>query len=252
MKNRWSLLSVISGTLLLSGCFDPPELSVVPHIEFNSLRYLDYPTGADSMLLKFDFEDGDGDIGLNDFFLTYPYHLFDLVIDSRDSVVTYADSNVVPPLYLQTPVNKVLLDSADIRPKFNLCDYYYGDCPNLYSDYCNNFDDTLFIQSNEYYQNFHMEFLRKVNGQYQVINFAEAFESEQCINFNARIPIFSNDAGNTLTGTYTYRLYSQGFQVILRADTFKVRFYLYDRLLHKSNVVESPDLTLPGITIERD
>ena len=72
MKTRLIQISIILTTLLVSGCFDPPELSEIPKIEFESLEFVEIPPdfeipdgGArpvDSLVLTFSLEDGDGDV----------------------------------------------------------------------------------------------------------------------------------------------------------------------------------------------
>ncbi len=53
--------------VLVSGCRHEEKYSVVPHIEFVSLEKIDNGTGVDSQAeLTVSFQDGDGDIGLNE------------------------------------------------------------------------------------------------------------------------------------------------------------------------------------------
>lgn len=53
--------------VLVSGCRHEEKYSVVPHIEFVSLEKIDNGTGVDSQAeLTISFQDGDGDIGLNE------------------------------------------------------------------------------------------------------------------------------------------------------------------------------------------
>lgn len=240
---RWSQISVILATLLFSGCFEPPDFSPIPDIEFRSLRYIEYEDASDSMLLQFDFQDGDGDIGLRDEDANYPFHSNNLIIDSRDSIVTYSN-NVVPPFYTAPWVHpyyfvdlKEPFSEGDSRPAYNNCDYFID--PSLT-------DDTLFIQKNEFANNFHIDFLERKNGVYSKV----FFSSSTCdiVDFNGRIPIFDSEHnGKSLTGTITYSLFSRGFKTILTPDTFKVQFYIYDRALNKSNVVESPEFLFQDI-----
>jgi len=59
----------------MSACFDPPELPNSPKIEFNRLEFIDGP-GTDSLLLFLDFQDGNGDLGINpgdDAYISDPY-----------------------------------------------------------------------------------------------------------------------------------------------------------------------------------
>ncbi len=249
MNLRKAQISIILVTLLVSGCFPPPEFPDVPNIRFSSLQYIDYETARDSMVLKFEFEDGDGDIGLTADEIRTPYHPFNIVIDSRDSVVRYADPDVVPPLYLVDPLGNVTpFSETDNRPPFNCSSYQVGNFTDIGTD-------TFYIQKNPYHNNLHIQFLRKKNGAYTKIDFASEFGNASCdvVDFNGRIPIFDREnIGRSLSGTISYAMLSAGFPIILRSDTFKVKFYIYDRDLNKSNEVESPDLTLSKITLSRD
>lgn len=241
---RWSQISIILITLGFSSCFNPPDFPDEPEIEFRSLEYIDYADDVDSMLLRFDFEDGDGDIGLSDDYFGYPYHRFNVVVDSFDSLVSISDSNVVLPFYLIDPYGigeKTLFSETDNRPLYSSCDYYYD--PNV-------LDDTIFIQENEYNNNFYIDILKRKNGVYSKFY----FNNSTCdlVNFNSRIPIFDSEHdGKSLSGTITYYLSSIGWANVLTPDTFKIRFYIYDRALHKSNVVESPEYLFQDIIVER-
>ncbi|MEQ8471683.1 MAG: hypothetical protein RIC35_10880 [Marinoscillum sp.] len=243
MISRIAQISIILITLVVSGCFEPPEFPDNPIIGFKSLRYITNLENGDSLLLTFDIEDGDGDIGLGDQEFNYPYHAYDLIIDSRDTLVRYSN-DIVPPLYTVDPSGRVeLFSETDSRINF--------DC----SAYVTTEKDTFFISPNEYRFNLFIDFQRKVQGQYSPIDFEEELGVENCGVgfFDARIPIFDKEnIGRSLSGEISYSLspVSQfaGYEIIFRRDTFKMVFYIYDRALHKSNVVESPDLTFPGIT----
>ncbi len=54
-------------TLTLGSCFDPPEFSVVPQIEYESIEFKEKstPSGSDSLIVTLSFKDGDGDLGLD-------------------------------------------------------------------------------------------------------------------------------------------------------------------------------------------
>jgi uncharacterized protein YwqG len=62
---HFSIFTVIAMTVCI-GC-KPPVFSEVPYIEFRSLEKIDNNSGYDDEgILKFYFEDGDGDIGLEE------------------------------------------------------------------------------------------------------------------------------------------------------------------------------------------
>ena len=55
-------------TLMLASCFQAPEYSLIPSIEFESVIFKDLsnPSDADSLILTIRFKDGNGDLGLGD------------------------------------------------------------------------------------------------------------------------------------------------------------------------------------------
>ena len=248
MKSLKSQISIILLTLGLSACFDPPTFPEIPVIEFNSLEYIDNELTVDSLMLRFDFEDGDGDIGLNSEDLLTPYHPFNIIVDSEDTIVTLNTESVVPPLYEVDPRGtRRLFSETDNRPVFNCNDYQITtyDFFGLGGDDL----DTFYISKNEFHNNMHIDFYKKQNGQYSLVNFSSQFNDAQCINWDGRIPVFdSENLGKSINGTISYALISSGFPIVLRNDTFKLEFYIYDRQLNKSNVVETRDFTLPDIT----
>ena len=52
----------------VAACFNPPEYSVIPEIEYESIKFVETPDAsiADTLVLTISFKDGDGDIGLSD------------------------------------------------------------------------------------------------------------------------------------------------------------------------------------------
>src|SRR5690606_8974338 len=53
--------------VILNSCFEPPEYSSVPQIEFNSISFIEVGgfSDPDSLILRIDFKDGDGALGLD-------------------------------------------------------------------------------------------------------------------------------------------------------------------------------------------
>lgn len=246
MKQHLAQISIISIILLVSACYSAPDYSDIPSISYKALVFHESETTGDSLILRFNVEDGDGNIGLDDDETYYPYEPYDEIIDSRDQLVYYGDDSAVPPFYVVDALgNTTLFSETDNRPTaYNCTNYYIVETGS--DEY-----DTLYISQNEYHYNFHIEFLRKSKGVYDTINWADEFGNSDCdaLNFNGRIPIFDEeDLGSSLTGVISYAMISSGFSPILNNDTFKLTFYIYDRALNKSNVVSTPDVTLPDIT----
>lgn len=255
--NKRTLKSIFAGLCLLfisESCQEPPELPIEPRISYNRLEFKPVATSTDSLILYLNFEDGDGDIGLDGNQNQYPYQPFNFIIDKNRRLVTIGGSENEPPFY-SIPLNnkfepdaeEVLYSETDSRPSFNCLNYEIIE----YTDTQQQVQvDTFLIEKNPNNKNIYVEFYRKVNGDYQFIDWAKAFSTTSCgTDFNARFPVFDHDnLGKSLSGTLRYAMLSEGFNIILKKDTFKIRTYIKDRALHDSNYAESPDLTLDMVT----
>ncbi len=249
MKTRIAQISIILSTLVVSGCFDPPEYSEIPHIEFEKLELFegsDEERTSDSLLLTFSIQDGDGNVGINESESFVPYHSYNIIVDSNDSLVTYT-GDFDPPFYSVNPAGAVeLFSNEDNRPVYNCTNY-------LIANTSTDVRDTFYIELNEYHHNLHVDILKKRNGEYSLMDYGEAFGSSDCAlnNFNGRVPVFDEEnIGRSLKGSIGYAMLSAGHKIVLSRDTFMVRFYLYDRALNQSNVVETPDFTLSDVFVD--
>ena len=254
MKIRSSYITVLA-SFFLAGCFSPPEFSNVPAISFSHLECIEVPSSPDSLILSFSFMDGDGDIGLGTEtrFTFPPYHEINVVFDSEDSLVVYDDDRVIPPLFSGPSFNSLSLYSESSElPPYSCKDYFILD-PGLKSILEENIgarvrSDTILIEQNEFNRNIYVTIYRKRNGNYTSVN--DEFGAASCTDtFNARIPIFDRDnLGRSLSGTISYAMLSQGFQLVFLNDTIKMDFYIYDQALNQSNIATTGDFVLSDIT----
>lgn len=233
------LFSLSALLIVMTGCFDPPEFSEVPQIKFKSLRFVEVDNALDTLELSFEFQDGDGDIGLDPSQIGPPFHSLNIIWDSEDSLVVFGrPEGVVPPLFAVNPfdLNDIQPFSETFNPPpYNTRDWFIRDEPFL---------DTIMVVENEFSKNIRIDLLRKVGGQYTLIN-DELFE-----DFDSRIPIFDREnffERRALSGTINYAMQSQAFPIIFRNDTIKLRFFIYDQRQNKSNVEETPDFVLSDI-----
>lgn len=247
MKILAKLLFSFGLVLGLTSCFDTVEFPDSPQIEFESINYVD-TDGVDSLILKFSFEDGDSNIGLsnNTEDLLFPYQIYDVVLDVDDDIVTISSDTVNFPIFT-APVfisdfngeilrqidlsNRQLLSEDDIRPVYNCQDYEIVE------------GDTVYVVRNEFHHNFHIEFQQKVGDEYFAIDFREIFNSDDCTlgNFNGRIPLFDP---NGKEGVITYSMLSQAFRLAFLDNTIRLKFYVIDRELNRSNEAFSSDFIL--------
>jgi hypothetical protein len=253
--------------LSLESCFDPPVYPDIPEISYKGIRFVQ-EEGQDSLILSFDFQDGDGDVGLSDYDVVPPYHPFNYIVDAEAKFyydpntglekIDPATANLVEygleatngPYYLVSLYDTYagVYSETDFQlPPYSCRDYYFVsdlDGDTLGSDKT----DTILIQTNEFANNIIVKFLRKRNGQLEDIT--ESLQAaDQCTPpFNSRIPVFNDDnIGRPLRGTIHYPMLSSGFISQFLNDSILIEFYIYDQALNKSNVVTTPAFTLPDL-----
>ena len=229
MKCAAKLLFTVVIALLFVSCFEPEEFSNVPAIEFESLDFID-TEGIDSLILSFSFEDGGGDLGLNNAIndLVFPYHIYSWIIDANDSLVSISDPSIELPLY-KIPI------LVEVGPNGQTTFFFdhslreiFSETDNRPSYDCENYEflgtDTIFVARNEFHNNFHVQFFEKFNGSYSEIDFGTIFGSDDCDlgNFNGRIPVFDP---NGKEGVITYSMLSQLFRLSFQDDTIQLRFW---------------------------
>ena len=75
---------------------------IIISISFEKLEYVKSSNNInqDSINLTISFTDGDGDLGLSNDDINFPYNPYDAIIDENLTWVTLGSANVTPPLYL--------------------------------------------------------------------------------------------------------------------------------------------------------
>ncbi|MFY0601847.1 MAG: hypothetical protein JXR03_19390 [Cyclobacteriaceae bacterium] len=222
------------------------------------MKFVEVNGGADSLKVTFDFEDGNGDIGMTDadvrgkFAPFFPVIYYDSLREWRDDDdniriggffnVTLSDPLVKPPFYLgsESGISDTLFSEVDSRPPF--------DCQNYFFE--NGLADTFYVYRNPFHSNFHLKFFKKRNGNYFETSIAQEFNIDDCnqVNEILRIPVFDSERfGKPTIGNITYSYLSNGIVPFLAQDTFKLQFFVYDLELNKSNVIDTPDFLLSDI-----
>ena len=242
--------------IFMVSCFPEEEFSDTPSISFKGLSFRPSSTSSDSLVLTLDFRDGNGDIGLDRDETLFPYHPYFQIIDNNGEIVTIS-SESVPPFFVTVPRDFLRPDQTsgaafysetDERESYNCLQY---EIRNSTDDDGNEVVDTLFVVPNENNKNIFVEFYRKRNSSYEFIDWTNVFGVNNCSNsFDARFPIFlPDDIGQSLDGSLDYAMISEGFDLVLRSDTFQIRARIKDRGLNDSNEIRSPDFTLSEINI---
>ncbi|MFY0625725.1 MAG: hypothetical protein JXR07_05500 [Reichenbachiella sp.] len=286
MKEEQTLYIKILAQLLIvallsiwffQGCTPPEPFPNKPKISFNDLKFKkDERNGfQDSLILYFDFEDGDGDLGLERDEIFPPYHDFSMIVDSVASIqgttpssyrfVTFGAEEVYLPFYSINPFTgkiESLYSEFDNRPSFN-CDFYdtlrineskTRYIPQTEPGNIQGFEsDTVYLNKNPKRNNMFVDFYIDIqgNGNYELFKWEDAVSDYSCgPNFNGRFPIWDSEnlANETsLQGTIKYSMLSLGFEQILRTRSFKLQFYIVDRSFNYSDTVLTEPFTLQSL-----
>ncbi len=240
--------------LAVSSCYRAPEFPVEPRISFNSLRFYDVPAlgQQDSLVLTINFEDGDGDLGVEGNENLPPYHSFSFVTNDNRLVLTPGTATLLGP------------SSNDTMPPYNCVDYrlgrvesstrnFYSYCTSEYRTYfpspeegrldrCGMVPDTFYVKPNIFAYNFLVKFMVKRGERYEEFDFNKASLTGCGEVFNQKFPIIydRNTPGSPLSGELTNTMISAGFINYFRNDTLKLQIQIIDRALNMSNIVETP------------
>jgi hypothetical protein len=254
------LIRNLVGTVVLAvafnACFKAPEFPVIPEIEFNDVAFRkgpaptpDNPSPADTLVLSVNFKDGDGDLGLDATETDYPYN--DKFYFKIDGERGYFPAG--------TPVeNDGTLMSWHTKVTGN------DTLPDFVSPYnCTNWElltdpvtqapkDTLYFELNNYHYNFFVDiFIQQPDNSFALYDWKKEFIYPNCqVNgFNGRFPILSKDLSQKTAqeGTIRYNMKSVAFNILFSIKVLKLRMYIIDRALNKSNVIETPPFTLQSI-----
>jgi hypothetical protein len=278
---RGNSLYLFIFSILLASCFNEPEFSEIPRIKFEGIYFgkSNIEDNPDSLVLTLTFEDGNGDLGLNESLKAEPFHEHNYFLGENDQVLpiglkeVYADL----PLFLSVPTgsNGQLILKSNHTNFPNLPDYddpysciYYridsvfinqddkdiipaGVTPRIMTSN-NGFPDiyivkdTLYFQKNENFTNIDVRFFRKPN---QNSEFVEIdWYTVLCgQDFNGRFPVLS-EKDNALSGTIKYTMASSQFENIMGTGIWQLKIQIKDRTLNPSNVVETREFTLQDIT----
>tara|TARA_B100001287_G_scaffold180271_1_gene151999 strand:+ start:751 stop:1491 length:741 start_codon:yes stop_codon:yes gene_type:complete len=236
-------------TFIIIGCDNNNDISEIPFISHESISFKKSQDNIiqDSLILTINFTDGDGDLGLSNEEIYYPYHPYNAIIDENLNWITIGSKEITPPLYVYEPNGLLsLYSNEDNRPSFN-CENYIIDTISSSTEL-----DTFYIQKNENNKNIYVEFYKKVGNDFELIDWKKIFDEEYgCgIDFNSRFPPLNiGNSSQLLNGKLRYGMVSYGFDMVLKNDIFKLKVYIKDRALNQSNIIETPEVTLEEITI---
>jgi hypothetical protein len=240
MKSVKGFLATASVMLLGVSCFDPPAYPVVPEIEFAGIIFRDLPDPEqDSLILSLRFRDGDGDLGIDAANETGPPY-------NDKFYFRFANGEFLNYFMKRTRTGLPYDTLPDFVKPFNCTNWEVRENPFTRRL------DTLYIQLNPNHYNISVEFQIKNNdGSFTPFDFTQVLTYPKCEvqGFNGRFPILfkSNNLQAPLEGTLNYAMTSVAFNVFFSIRTLRLKVFIRDRALHKSNEVITPEFTLQSI-----
>ena len=252
-------------TLVLIGCFDPPEYPNEPSIEFEQVRFKDCssPSVADTLIVNVRFTDGDGNMGLDGEETTPPYHnrWYFRVTPATQCEVGFKE-----------PCSKTKRSSYDPTRLGDFVSYRmrrtvpgYDTLPEFTTPWnCTNYEvifdsqlrpvDTLYFESNPRFYNFYLDFyVKQNNGTFEKFDWSRQFTYPLCVTNGSygRFPILAKDGnlslGIPLEGSIQYRFPSTALLAVFSIKTLKLKIRVVDRDNNISNEIASPEFTLQQI-----
>lgn len=283
MQGRKGLL-LFGISVLLTACFNPPEFSVVPEIDYVGIRFsegtVDEPT--DSLIVTISFKDGDGDLGLSPDQIDDPYQdvFYALADNGTITEISKRTEFAGLPQFVKLPpgAKGKLITVRTLQDPL-----YAGKLPPFVSEQlsCKDYprqtiyvtetdgpkildstfpsidtvvqaglpkyykvDDLFYKRNNPKHLNIEVEFYIKQPGGEYTLF---DWEKEYCeIAFDQRFPVLSEKPG-PLQGNLTYAMTSIGIKANFSIKTLKLRIRIRDRAFNVSNDVETGDFTLDKI-----
>lgn len=282
MKILKGISTCLFFSIIFGACFDPPTFPVVPEIEFGSIRFVEAKniTQNDSLNLTIIFRDGDGDLGLSPTQTDEPYNSSNYFLVNNGQLIkvgTKKEHPSLPPYINVAPEQTGKLATVRTRNEleslppytipYSCINYTYDsiyiseDDKHIFDDSYNLYKtltgpglpnvyvllDTFYYEINPFHNNITVDFLVKnSNGSFSEFDWVTEFcvaDNKPGLTYDGRFPVLADKSG-PLEGTLTYSMVSSGFLAMFSVNTLKLRIKIYDRALHESNVIETPEFTL--------
>lgn len=251
VMKKLALFSVLLVGLL--SCLEEPEFPATPEISFNAIEFIENQSasgGPDSLVIRIDFRDGDGDLGLSGDLNTPPFHAANYFLDDNGKLLTLRSRSNPKYSYLPpfeppfdcmnyTDPAKTLYFRADVLDNtFNIVDTVVVSDETYLG-----VEDYIYFENNEDHYNIEVDFLEMgVDNTFTEYDWRKEFCNQ---SFDGRFPPLG-DGEQTLDGTLSYSMKSLGFRQF-GVKVLKLRITIKDRALHRSNTIETPEFVLDQI-----
>lgn len=226
----------------------PEDYPIIPYVEFRDLKFIAGNINnsiADTLRLKFYLRDGDSDLGLDSDNSSPPYNVLYVlnrtngqliavndIPKDHSNLVTYSDRKSIDTL---PPIG-----CSRWRLSYNMNSFTY---------------DTIYLQNNPNAWNAFVSIYIQDSGTQswklfdptQIAPFPNCFEKIEgrfpSLPFQVWGP-FKFHALSAKEGIMTYAMQSMAYKILFSGKTIKLQFSIQDRALHRSNVVETPEIQI--------
>jgi hypothetical protein len=260
-----AIRNIILFTLIALGggsCFEQPEYSDIPQIEFEDMIYKRVD-GIDSLIFSISFTDGNGDLGLevsetgcalngDENLICFQNTIHELYQDSESGDYGLIDTGTACIATSGCYNSKFTILKPDRTPityEDKRTNPAYASLPAFEKPFnCINWQvvlpDTIFVERNPDHYNFEIDFLvQNPNGTtFTEFDFTKEFDFPNCgVSFDGRFPIlFSDRPGSPIEGVIRFGIGSPFLKTQFSLKTLKFRIRIKDRALNRSNPIETP------------
>lgn len=254
-------LSIALIAVVLFSCVEAPEFPNTPKIEFNRVIFKDLGSGqADSLIVFVDFEDGDGDLGLDASEIAAPFNQQNY-FNNKNGQVLPVPTNRITEQELAIFADNLMTFSD--RAAIDSLPDYSGNAICLNWDTTTEIEipvtlndgslatavfsaDTIYYQINERHYNFLIEYFIDRGSGFELFDWR--LEIDCSTDFNGRFPILNPESNDkALEGTIKYGMTSVGFNPLFGDSQLKLRMTILDRAGNYSNTIETPPFRLSEI-----
>ena len=258
MKRILSLIS-LAGLFLIASCFNPPEYSDVPSIDFENVRtkVVPGPTTPDSLFVTISFRDGDGDLGGSGtensppfnpkwYFLLEPGPTCEKTVTPPCKKISFVDaSNLANVVRYSTKRTNSDYDTLPAYVKPFICNNY-----EILRDDQGQIIDTVYIQRNSRTFNYFCDLY--INEGAGFVKYDWSLLGTGCPlpggGFYGRFDVLGKDGnpdlGLPIEGTLTFRFGSSSLFSTLKSKSLQLKIKILDRSGNYSNEVMSDPFSL--------
>ena len=220
---------------LLSGCFEAPNFSNIPRISFENIQFKEGNSLFDSLIISIHYEDGNGDLGLDDNFTDGDF--------IAGHYYTFNDKDPISIKDEGRPINIEGFEGSEVPPyerPYSCVNWI--EKPNINGTVI---QDTLFFVPNINQFNILISFLYRdknssENTPFQEFDWVGSEELPSCGSpINGRFPVLKDpsESAAPLEGMLRYGFVFAGLIPLFKDRELKLKVSIKDRALQESNTI---------------